>query len=269
MSPINSKHLNLRTRSRDFLSAAPFPHLVLDDFLDAGFFANLKDIFVENPAMGKTFASAVEEKKWISLNSGLPQAIKQVVDALNTEVWIKNLSDLTGLPSLVSTSNDNAKLANYHVMYAGAILGPHVDHASEPTMGIPHVLNIIVYLTEDWDADAGGATYFYDSKGKNVVTAVPYKANRAVLFLHTPYSFHGVERVSAGTKVKRRTLYVDYYSQSYQPYAGMDLGLEVKWFKHGTTFKLNHYLDYLKPKNSNYTRALLKYHLNRLAAKVG
>lgn len=270
MSIIDSRHMQLSARRREFLAAAPFPHLVLDDFLDSVFFANLKEAFsdVTNAAAGKTFASAVEEKKWISLNSTLPDAIRQVVEALNDESWIENIGELTGLPALLSTSNDNTRLANYHVMEPGAVLGPHVDHASEPTLGVPHVFNVIVYLTESWRESSGGATFFYDETGSSVVTKVPYQANRAVLFLHTPYSFHGVERVSLDASLKRRTIYVDYYSRSESPYVNMDLSFDHRWFKHGTTFKLNSVLDYLRPANSSYTKALLQYHLNKLLAKL-
>jgi hypothetical protein len=270
MGVINSKHLDLAHKREEFLAAAPFPHLVLDDFLEADFFAGIKDIFEDiSASTGKTFTSAVEEKKWISLNSDLPGAIRQVVDALNTPEWRKNMTALTGLPSLTSTSNDNTKLANYHIMESGAILGPHVDHSYEPTTGLPHVLNVIVYLTEAWDESWGGATYFYDDKGKDVVARVACAPNRAAVFLHTPYSFHGVERVDRETKVRRRTIYVDYYSESYKPYADLDLRFDTKWFRHGTTFKLSSYADYLRPKNRNYTKAMLQYHLMRLARKFG
>jgi 2OG-Fe(II) oxygenase superfamily len=269
VSVIDRRHLQLAARREEFLSAAPFPHLVLDQFLDAEFFAGLKEILdgVTSEAAGKTFTSTVEEKKWISLNSTLPGAVREVVDALNARSWIENIGELTGLPELLSTSNDNTKLANYHVMEPGSVLGPHVDHASEPTLGLPHVLNVIVFLTESWQESAGGATCFFDRTGSTVVAKIPYKANRAVLFLHTPYSFHGVERVSRDAKLKRRTIYVDYYSRSYSPYTGMDLSFDLRWFRHGTTFKLHSPLDYLKPGNSSYTKALLQYHLNQFRAR--
>ena len=269
MGIINSRHLNLQARKQEFIAAFPFPHIVLDDFLEADILEDLKSISENTNAAvgGKTFSSAVERKKWISLNSVLPDPIKQVVDALNTEAWVKNMIDLTGIASLVSTSNGNTKLANYHVMEPGGELGSHVDHSYEPTLGIPHVLNVIVYLSENWEENAGGATLFYDQKGKNIISRIAYRPNRAVLFLHSPYTFHGVEKVSENARFKRKTVYVDYYSQSYQPYDGMKLNFDLNWFKHGTTFKLNNYLDYLKPENRQYAKALLQYQLNKLIKK--
>lgn len=270
MSIINRKHLDLGLRKVEFLDAKPFPFIVLDDFLDADFFSCIKESFrdVSDPNEGRYFDSTVEEKKWISLNSTLPGAVRKIVDALNSEEWVENLRKMTGIDSLVTTHHGNTKLANYHVMEPGGVLGPHVDHSYEPISGIPHVLNNIVYLTENWSDAAGGGTIFYDKRGKNAISKVSYRENRAVLFLHTPYSFHGVERIAKESGLKRRTIYVDYYSESTQPYQGMKLDFDSTWFRHATTFRLNSYRDYLNLKNSNYMKTSLLYHVNRLRTKL-
>ncbi len=205
MSVINTKYLNLDNMKEVFFNASPFPHLMLDNFLDEKFFLNLSETFEKSidSTQGKVFNTTVEEKKWISLNSTLPGVIKQIVDSLNSDSWVDNIRRLTGINSLVVTPNGNTDLANYHVMEPGGILGPHVDHSHEPIKGIPHVVNVILYLTENWDEGVGGATIFYDKKGKKEVKKVPYRQNRAVIFLHTPYSFHGVERINMNTTLKR------------------------------------------------------------------
>ena len=59
-------------------------------------------------------------------------------------------------------------------------------------------------------------------------------------------------------------LYVDYYSDSYNPYKNFNLSFPNKWFSHGTTFVLKNNLDYLKKKNWFYAKSLLKYRLNKL-----
>lgn len=269
MEIINSKHMNLKLRESEFLNAIPFPYLVLDDFLQAEYFSSLKSIFKDETKLieGESFNTVVEEKKWISKNSSLPEKIKQIVDVLNSEIWVQNIRGLTGVDSLVATPYGNTELANYHVMEPGAILGSHVDHSHEPVVGTPHVLNVLIYLTEDWNECDGGATFLYDKTGKNIISKVQYKQNRAVIFLHTPYSFHGVERINNNAKLKRKSIYVDYYSESFQPYDKFKLNFNSKWFKHGTTFKLDNYLDYFKPKNHHYTKALIQYNLNKLKAK--
>lgn len=246
------------------MAQKPFPFLILDEFLEPDYFTALSSVLSSNHAsMGREFATDVETNKSISLNSDLPNLVSNIVNALNTTEWLANLKALTGINTLTCTDNGNTMLANYHEMKHGGFLGSHVDHSHEPALGLPHVLNIIVYLSDDWEARFGGGTLFFDRHGKSVRAKVEYKPNRAVIFLHTPYSFHGVERLMNNGEVRRRTLYVDYYSLSKNPFEHMKLDFPNKWFKHGTTFVMPRFLDYFKPKNKKYTKTYIKYLLTR------
>lgn len=262
--------MTLTTKKEEFLQGAPFPHIVLDEFLDEDYFSSLNSVLekMKNDVSGKHFATDVEKNKWISLNTSLPDVIKNIVDTLNADSWVGNMRELTGITSLVSTRYGNTKLANYHEMKPGGVLGSHVDHSFEPETGLPHVLNILIYLSENWDVSSGGATLFFDKYGNKVINKVEYKNNRAIIFLHTPYSFHGVEKIKNDCDKKRRTIYVDYYSQSYDPYVNIPLSFDKKWFKHGTMFKLDSILDYFRPKNKHYMKSFLQYHMNKCARKI-
>lgn len=268
MSIINPKYNSLEKFSESFQTAAPFPHLVLDDFLSPEFFALFKSNFTErvDPTSGVNFETSVEGKKWISLKADLPEHISKLVKALNAPEWIESLKALSSLDSLTGTEYGNTELANYHEMQPGGFLAPHVDHASEPKTGRPHVLNIITYLSHEWKDDYGGATLFYDAKGKKIVSRVACRPNRAVIFLHTPYSFHCVERIKPGLPTIRKSLYVDYYSDSLDPYKNLNLPFPSKWFDHPTTFNLNNILDYARPSNIPYAKAKIKYLLNKMKA---
>ena len=105
----------------------------------------------------------------------------------------------------------------------------------------------------------GGSTIFFNSTGVEVKSKVEYMPNRAVIFLHTPYSFHGVDRLKDNGDIKRKTLYIDYYSESLTPFKYMELPFKNHWFKHGTTFILPKLSDYLKSKNRNYAKTYIKY----------
>ena len=99
-----------------------------------------------NQNEGKKFSSEVEKNKWVSKNTDLPNKIKLIVDSLNSEKWIKNLSKLVNIENIFSTKVGNTKLANYHEMKNNGYLGPHVDHSDDPDTGHPHVLNLLLYL---------------------------------------------------------------------------------------------------------------------------
>ena len=260
---INSKYSDLEFLKPEFEENKPFPHVVLDDFLSNNFFSNF-GIYQEeiNQNEGKNFTSEVERNKWVSKNTDLPNKIKLIIDSLNSEKWVKNLSKLANIENIFSTKVGNTKLANYHEMKNNGYLGPHVDHSDDPDTGHPHVLNLLLYLSKEWKDQWGGSTLLYNKNGKKILNEIKYKPNRAIIFLHTPYSFHGVKKISETNNI-RSSIYVDYYANSKNPYKNINLDFNNNWFQHGTSFVLSNTSDYFKLKNLKYTKTLLKYHLNR------
>ncbi len=264
MSIINDKYHNLLNFKNQFKAEKPFPHLILDNFLKDDYFRELKlDHSIDFKDKGKSFNSDAEKEKWISKNADLPKLVSKIVNELNSDEWVKNLKSLTDIESLFSTDVGNTDLANYHEMYKNGFLGSHVDHSSDPKTGLPHVLNIILYLTKNWNNNWGGNTMFMDKVGKKIIKEINYTPNRAVLFLHTPYSFHGVTKLK-DNKNTRSTIYVDYYSKSKNPFQDYNLDFGTKFFNHGTCFVLPKKMDYLKPKNFYYLRTRVGYYLNKI-----
>ena len=262
---INSKYSNLEFLVNNFNQNKPFPHVVLDDFLSPEFFSMiaLSKSEIAKESFGKKFSSDLEKNKWVSKNTELPNNLKILIDFLNSDKWILNLSKLTKIENIFSTKVGNTKLANYHEMKNDGYLGPHVDHSDDPDTGYPHVLNLLLYLSSDWKDDWGGSTLLFDNKGKKILNEIKYKPNRAIIFLHTPYSFHGVKKIKAENSI-RSSVYVDYYANSKNPYKNINLDFPNKWFSHGTSFILPSFFDYLKPKNFKYTKTYLKYSINKI-----
>lgn len=260
---INKKYQDLTYLNKEFCNAKPYPHIVLDNFIEKNIFQKITEDFeLIDRNSGKNFNSTVENKKWISKNTDLPENLKNLIDYLNSNEWVKNISSLSGLKDIFSTRVGNTELANYHEMNKSGFLGSHVDHSSDPETDCPHVLNIIIYLTKKWDVKWGGSTTLLNSSGKTIIKEIEYIPNRAVIFLHTPYSFHGVKKLNQNQSI-RSTVYVDYYSKSKNPYEHYDLDFSKKWFKHGTCFTLPSFIDYLKPQNFYYTKTKIDYYINK------
>jgi hypothetical protein len=247
-----------------FLNNKPFPFIVLDNFLNINFFNDVTNSISNNTTqLNKKFNTSLE-KKSISLNSQIPSLVKDLVAELSSDKWVAFIKELTGMQDIFPADIDNTKLANFHVMTGGGYLGPHVDHSQDPKTNLPHVLNIIVYLSKAWRDDFKGATLFFDKYGKKVINKANYKPNRAVIFLHTPYTFHGVERIPENIKSERAIVYLDYYSKSLDPYKHINLDFKNHWFKHGTTFVFDKFIDYLKFKNIPYLKSYLRYKISKL-----
>tara|TARA_B100001057_G_scaffold270798_1_gene270944 strand:- start:387 stop:1187 length:801 start_codon:yes stop_codon:yes gene_type:complete len=266
VSIINNKYADLSTFSVNFKSEKPFPHVILDNFLDENFFSNLDlenlDI---NHEKGRSFNSDIEKNKWVSKNEKLSTELKKIIDELNNKEFLLNLFKLSGVKDLFSTTEGNTALANYHEMYKSGFLGTHVDHSSEPNTGLPHVLNIILYLSKKWDKSWGGSTVLANYNGTKIEKLVEYIPNRAVIFLHSPFTFHGVTEIKDNLN-KRSTVYVDYYSKNLNPYSHLELNFKNVWFKHPTTFILPKLKDYFPKKNRMYLKKMLKHRVKSFLA---
>tara|TARA_A100001015_G_C14995060_1_gene715814 strand:+ start:1077 stop:1877 length:801 start_codon:yes stop_codon:yes gene_type:complete len=261
MNIINIKYNNLKKYSQLFKLAKPFPHAILDNFLDENFFKNLNlNEIIINKKKGRIFNTDIEKNKWASKNEILSNNLKSIIDELNKKDFLENLHKLTGITELFSTSEGNTSLANYHEMYESGFLGTHIDHSSEPVTGLPHVLNIILYLSKNWQKSWGGSTIFANKYGTKIEKLVDFKPNRAVIFLHSPFTFHGVTEIKNNLN-KRSTIYVDYYSANKSPYDHLNLKFKNVWFKHPTTFILPNIKDYFPKKNRIYLKKMIKYRI--------
>ena len=265
---INLDYLELKKSSDQFISNYPIPHIVLDNFLNISFFKEINsEIQIINDLINQNqnnfYNTDTEKNKWISKNIELPENMKKLLQFLNSEEWILNLENLTRILGLLGTVNLNKKISNYHVMKENGFLGSHIDHSSDPDTGFPHVLNIILYLSNDWKEEYGGSTVFYNHNGKEIKKEIKYKANRAVIFLHSPYSFHGVTPILGNKGTSRSTIYIDYFSKRLNPFENLKLDITRKWFDHDTTFILPRTLDYFKKENKYYLKSLIKYKLKK------
>ena len=260
---INKVHYDLAAKKNEFMEAKPFPHLVLDDFFTSEFFHRLNGSLKNKKNIGvKTFSSIVENEKTIFLNQNI-SLIQDIAKTLSEEKWLGNLRELTNILDLNAPDINYGSLSNYHEMNQNGVLGSHVDHAIHPQTRSKHVLNIIIYLSKHWHYEYGGNTLLFDLKGKKIIKKIEYIPNRAVIFLHSPYSFHGVDKITKQTNEKRKSFYIDYYSNLSDPYKNLNLDFPKKFFNHGTTFVFENASEYLKIKNFKYTKTLLKYNINK------
>ena len=95
MQIINEKYKNLEIYEPDFKSSKPYPHIVLDNFLDKSFFENLDVNKVDVNNKGALFNTEIEKNKWTSKNVELSEGISQIVNELYKDEFIKSLGKLS------------------------------------------------------------------------------------------------------------------------------------------------------------------------------
>ncbi len=91
----------------------------------------------------------------------------------------------------------------------GGKLNVHLDYNLHPKVNLQRRLNIIVYMTPNWDEGWGGHLGLYDRNRKLVKSIEPY-FNRAVIF-DTRGSWHGLpEPITCPEDVTRNSLAMYY-----------------------------------------------------------
>lgn len=196
-----------------YRGAAPYPHLVIDGFFREEPLRHItREVLGGQTNFTRVFTDAFQRNKTISTGDSVPPLISAIASKFAAPQMLRYLERVTGLRRLIPDPYYNTDYGYYHIVGAGGVLGSHVDHSRHSTLDVPHVLNLVVYLTEDWREQDGGALCLFDKSGKNVVKRVPCLFNRAVLFACTPAAYHGVDPVSPDAGRRRHSLYFAYYS---------------------------------------------------------
>jgi Rps23 Pro-64 3,4-dihydroxylase Tpa1-like proline 4-hydroxylase len=263
-----NKNLNTRILKESFCNAKPFPFVIIDNFLEEDYYQEIYknlDLFYKERDIkkGVQYNSLVEKDKWGSYGMKMPEVMIKLFNDLKSEKMLSFLNEVTGFENLKVVSNTNESLAFFHVMKPGSYLGPHLDHTVDPNITENyHVLNIIIYVSKDWNPNWGGGTTIFN-KSKSLASDVEFKPNRALIFMHAPNTIHGTQEISKLAQHERYSIYFDYYSDDNNPYKHLNLKYK-KLVPSNTRFFLPSKLDYLKSKNRGYLLSWLSFYKKSL-----
>ncbi|HET9483351.1 MAG TPA: 2OG-Fe(II) oxygenase [Xanthomonadales bacterium] len=193
LATINPAHVAateaLATR---FARREPFRHVVIDDFLDAGFARRLHAEFPpfdRRNAMNE--AGGVGNKAVVEKIRGLGPAYAALDDAIQTREFLDFVGRVTGIPDLLYDPYYFG--GGTHENREGQDLDPHVDFNRHPVERWHRRLNLIVYLNPEWDDAWGGSLELHTDPREDGdrVTLVTPTFNRCVIFETTETSWHG------------------------------------------------------------------------------
>jgi hypothetical protein len=240
---------------------------VIDNFLTNEAFvalnAEMVDYYSHNRDKGKRWNTDAEDGKWGSTGLALPPNLTKLDKYLSSNELRSFLTSITGFTNLEVTSNINGiGFSFFHAMQPGSFLAPHTDHTRDLNNGPYHVLNIIIYMSADWDPNWGGGTTLF---GENVElnSVVEYRPNRALVFMHSPHSIHGTSRVSQLATKDRLSIYYDFYTSDKQPYKHLGMP-DIKLLDSPHLFYLPKWWMYLKKQNHRY----VKMHISQIKRKL-
>lgn len=208
----------------DYVSAAPFPHAVIDGLLPAGAATRLARDFpsVDDPIW---LDWRVRDRVHQPLKQGIGDAarlgtghpfIQGVLAALNSSTMVRFLEALTGIEGLIPDPHLSG--GGLHQILSGGRLSVHADFNKHPTLDLYRRLNLLIYLNENWSSTFGGELELWNSDMSACVRRVQPLKNRCVIFNTDRLSFHGhPEPLRTPGGVTRRSIAMYYYTAQGRP----------------------------------------------------
>jgi hypothetical protein len=203
--------------SKKYQAASPYPHIVLENFLDP---RTLEACIAE-------FNKLNETDGWINYkhyNEGLnkidllPETIRGTINELNSPAFLEWLSTLTGINGL--QKDEGLEGGGIHQSTRGGYLNIHADFTVHPHhRNWQRRVNVLVYLNKDWEEAWGGKLELWDTRMKACEEKVLPVFNRCVIFNTDADSYHGhPEPMDCPEGIYRRSIALYYYTVEKNPY---------------------------------------------------
>lgn len=198
----------------------PFFHVVIDNFLDPVLAETISnEFFAYDDPRWFHYNNPIEKKKTINHWNYFPTSSYRELSRLCSNEFIHTIQKITGIEKLYPDIGLHG--GGWHLHGRDDKLNVHKDYSIHPKLNLLRKLNLILYLTKDWQPSWGGALEFWShdqehNKPKEKVTEVQCLFNRAVLFDTTQNSWHGLPTpLSCPEDVYRKSLAVYYLTDSH------------------------------------------------------
>lgn len=212
--------------------AQPFPHVVIDDFIDADRVARINAEWPEDGWINHHHSHS--QKRGMADSDKFGTITRELFGRLNGAAFVSHLEKLTGIEGLVADAALQG--GGLHETMNGGFLGIHADFNIHPTTKFYRRLNLLVFLNQEWREEWGGLLELWSARKEHAKSIVPI-GGRAVLFKTTDASFHGHPYpMTAPEGITRRSAALYYYSAERggvnpKPHSTLYLGEEEEWFK--------------------------------------
>jgi hypothetical protein len=180
---------NLEKLRINYLTAQPFPHLIIDNFCDEAKLTDAHEAIPELSNKSRDYAFAKNKFEKSNYKEICPE-LKEFYDDLSSERFNKILSFITAKKTFVDPKNFGGGL---HQGKKNSFLDMHLDFNYHPlNKSWYRELNLLLYLNKDWKPEYKGHLKIKDLRtGEESEIGVSF--NRMIIQQCAPYTLHGYD----------------------------------------------------------------------------
>lgn len=193
----------------------PFHHWIIDNFFPTEVSEKIFNSFLDyGDTSWWNYNTPLENKKTIQDWRKFPPEIYKTFQYLCSPKFIDIIKKITGIEVLYPDYGLHG--GGLHIHGRGGNLNVHKDYSIHPRLNLQRKLNLIVYMTPDWDQQWGGELELWSHSVQNnrperMTRSIQCIFNRAVLFDTTQNSWHGLPKpLNCPENQYRRSLAVYY-----------------------------------------------------------
>ena len=215
MAPLGEQGLG-KELAEAYNSSAPFPHIVIDDFLPPELLERVLEQCESLQANDEavSFNRAQERFKTSYQPDSLAANVRQLFYSFNSKPFIKLMENITGIKGLIPDPYFLG--AGIHEIKQGGHLSVHADFNHHKPMNLERRINVLIYLNKDWKAEYGGSLELWDQGMTNREHEIVPVFNRCVIFNTTADSQHGnPSPIDHPHGVSRKSIALYYYTSTW------------------------------------------------------
>ena len=219
-NPASLKELGAQSH-QTYVTNAPFPHIVIDNFFDSQI---LRGILSEVNAVDRSlrYAKFLDRKTDHNKFAYFPEVVgadtSRLVYFLNSGPFLSYMENLTGIDNLIADPSYFG--GGLHWIENGGFLEVHADFNHLKKYNLERRINLLLYLNENWKDEYHGQLELWDRGTMTRAKTIAPTFNRCVVFSTTKESLHG-HPVPLATPpgVARKSLALYYYTNTWEPVA--------------------------------------------------
>jgi Rps23 Pro-64 3,4-dihydroxylase Tpa1-like proline 4-hydroxylase len=187
------------------------------------------DWLFEGAGSAKHTADKHIEKVSSSREALFPPLIRHVMHEFNSGTFLEFLEALTGFQRLIPDPSFGG--CGLHSTGRGGRLMVHADSSRHPNPTLHQIINMIYYITPDWQDEWGGDLELWDEEARQCVKKVKPEFNSMLIFFTGIRCYHGHPHPITSPDGVRRNSMASYYYTTDRPLDGSYAGYTdlVNW----------------------------------------